>query len=128
MKIIYDPQQEVYCINIEYPETVTTYNTTDVVELREMFIQYLTEWFNRAICERLKSQPERGQRVKINPVDEPIETLVNKMCTSESDHEWECCGISTAGTDYMCKKCYAHKTITCKTESLQTYLGLSSEE
>ena len=128
MKIIYDPQQEVYCINIEYPETVTIYNTTDIVELREMFIQYLTEWFNRAICEQLKSQPERGQRVKINPVDEPIETLVNKMCTSESDHEWECCGISTAGTDYMCKKCYAYKTITCKTESLQTHLGLSSEE
>ena len=34
----------------------------------------------------------------------------NQMCQSDSDHEWECCGISTAGTDYVCKKCYAHKT------------------
>lgn len=32
-------------------------------------------------------------------------------CKSESDHEWECCGISTTGTDYRCKKCGAHKTI-----------------
>lgn len=38
------------------------------------------------------------------------ETLATKLCVSESDHEWECCGISTAGTDYICKKCYARKT------------------
>lgn len=38
-------------------------------------------------------------------------TLVNKMCTSEDDHEWECIGMSTAGSDYRCKKCYAYKTV-----------------
>ena len=36
--------------------------------------------------------------------------FTNATCQSESDHEWECCGISTAGTDYICKKCYARKT------------------
>lgn len=45
--------------------------------------------------------PEQGQ-IK--------ETLVNKTCQSESDHEWECTGISTAGTTYICKRCYAQKT------------------
>lgn len=40
------------------------------------------------------------------------EELSNKPCISESDHEWECCGISTAGTDYRCKKCGAHKSYT----------------
>ena len=33
------------------------------------------------------------------------------MCQSESDHEWECTGISTGGTNYMCRKCYAQKTV-----------------
>ena len=46
--------------------------------------------------------------------DSSAETLVNRMCQSEDDHEWECCGISTAGTDYRCKKCYAHKTVPCE--------------
>lgn len=33
------------------------------------------------------------------------EALVVKMCTSDEDHEWECCGISTEGETYRCKKC-----------------------
>ena len=60
---------------------------------------------------------EQGQRAKCNPaddvidvMDESIKVLTNKICKSESDHEWECCGISTIGTDYRCKKCGAHKT------------------
>lgn len=40
------------------------------------------------------------------------ETLVNKMCVSEDDHEWECTGISTGGSTYRCKKCFAHKIET----------------
>lgn len=35
----------------------------------------------------------------------------NKTCQLESDHEWECIGMSTVGTDYMCRKCYARKTV-----------------
>ena len=66
-----------------------------------------------------KQIPERGQRTKCNPIDDAIDdttkeyiksAIANKVCKSENDHEWECCGISTAGTDYRCKKCYAHKT------------------
>lgn len=55
--------------------------------------------------------PERGQRTKIYPVDEslPIAEL-NKVCISESDHEWECIGVSTAGSNYRCKICGAYKT------------------
>ena len=37
------------------------------------------------------------------------DTMANKMCVEESDHEWECCGISTGGTDYVCKICGPHK-------------------
>lgn len=66
-----------------------------------------------------KKIPERGQRAKCNPVDDIMddslkEALANKMCVEESDHEWECCGISTAGTTYICKKCRAYKTYPCE--------------
>ena len=61
-----------------------------------------------------KKTPERGQREKCDPVndimDESIKVITNKVCESESDHEWECTGVSTAGITYRCKKCYATKT------------------
>lgn len=36
---------------------------------------------------------------------------VAKMCESESDHEWECVGVSLTGTAYRCKKCGDSKII-----------------
>lgn len=59
-----------------------------------------------------KKTPERGQRAKRNPIDDAV---TNKICQSESDHEWECTGISTAGITYMCRKCYAQKTVPTNT-------------
>lgn len=62
-------------------------------------------------CDR--NIPERGQRVKCNPVDDAADkTLVNKMCKSESDHEQEICTYSTssAGMTYRCRNCGDIKT------------------
>lgn len=56
-----------------------------------------------------KKTPEQKQG-KINLVDDTAAT-VNKRCQSESDHEWECVGMSTAGSNYICRKCYARKTV-----------------
>ena len=61
-----------------------------------------------------KKAPERGQRIKCNPIDD---AFTNKTCQSESDHEWECTGVSTTGTTYRCKKCYATKTYPCNFNS-----------
>ena len=68
--------------------------------------------------------PERGQRAKINPVDdvidvmdESIKVVTNKTCESESDHEWECIGMFTAGITFRCKKCGAYKTYPCNFNS-----------
>ena len=55
-----------------------------------------------------KKIPERGQRVKCNPVDD-VKAITNEVCESESDHEWEYCGSSTVGTTYICKKCHTYK-------------------
>jgi hypothetical protein len=61
--------------------------------------------------------PARGQRV-----DDYMGTakvaFANKMCQSESDHEWECTGIGTGGTTYTCKKCHASKIIPMKYDEL----------
>jgi hypothetical protein len=85
---------------------------------------WCTKWNKK--CDK-KIGLERGQRVNINPVDdaidEPIGIIVNKICASESDHEWECVGVSTGGSTYRCRKCYTHKTIPIKTEILETYIG-----
>ena len=68
--------------------------------------------------------PERGQRAKCNPVDdiiddigESIKVVTNKICGTESDHEWECIGVSTAEFTFRCKKCYATKTYPCNFNS-----------
>ena len=43
------------------------------------------------------------------------ETLTNQICKSEEDHEWYCCGASTVGSHYSCKKCGAYKTVPTST-------------
>nr|DAF81775.1 MAG TPA: hypothetical protein [Caudoviricetes sp.] len=55
-----------------------------------------------------KKTPERGQRVKCHPIDD---AFANKMRQSEFDHEWVYIGISTVGTEYICRKCFARKNI-----------------
>ena len=68
-----------------------------------------------------KKIPERGQRVKINPVDDYSDiTLTNKICESEEDYQWECCGMSTAGSTYRCKICGTHKTVPIKRQENTT--------
>jgi hypothetical protein len=56
-----------------------------------------------------KKASERGQRAKCNPIDD---TFTNKMCQSESDHEWKFIGLFTVGVNYRCRKCGIRKTIS----------------
>ena len=73
----------------------------------------------------------RGKRVEINPVDDYSGiTPMNKMCQTEEDHRWECCGMSTAGSDYRCKICGEHKTIPYKNQdniTISTYYHKEDE-
>ena len=55
--------------------------------------------------------PERSFKVETNPNDIKTEYVTNKICKSESDHERVCCGVSTEGSSYICKKCFAYKNI-----------------
>lgn len=53
-----------------------------------------------------KKTPEHEQGQKRSHVDDSSkEADAVRICMTESDHEWECCGISIVGTDYVCKKC-----------------------
>ena len=55
-----------------------------------------------------KKAPERGQRIKCNPIDD---AFTNKMCQSESDHEFKITELSSVGASYMCRKCGAKKIV-----------------
>ena len=71
---------------------------------------------------------KRGLRVEINPVDDAIGVigevaLTNKICESEKDHEYECCGMSTEGSSYMCKKCGKYKFEPYTTSTTNFYKG-----
>lgn len=107
MKIIYDDKQEMYYIELEYPENIVCVNTKDIVEAKKYLIENITVLFNNAINERFqKTFDDALEDVKKICNDAPHAVV---QCISEVDHEWECCGISTEGTHYRCKKCNAHK-------------------
>lgn len=60
------------------------------------------------------------------PYDYLMKTPMNKICESESDHQWECCGMSTAGFDYRCKICGTYKTEPIKSQesiTISTYFN-----
>lgn len=44
-----------------------------------------------------------------NDVDKDILEGRGLKPLESCEHEWECCGISTGGTDYVCKKCGTYK-------------------
>ena len=60
-----------------------------------------------------KCDKQISEREQVDEVirDKIKEALVNKMCQSDSDHEWECIGMSTVGSSYRCKKCGSYKNI-----------------
>lgn len=100
MEIIYDDKLRIYEIKIEYPETEICISTDDLFYAREEFIKRMTWLFNNTVCQKF---------IKNINVDSVDSSFAVKMCQSESDHEWECCGISTGGTSYICKKCRTRK-------------------
>ena len=61
---------------------------------------WCTKWDKK--CDKKIGEPTK-------PYNYLKEALTNQICKSEEDHEWECRGMSTAGSDYVCKKCHAHK-------------------
>lgn len=53
----------------------------------------------------------------------------NKICQSEEDHQWECCGISTGGSTYRCKICGEYKTVPIeRSDNITISTYFNSEE
>lgn len=40
-----------------------------------------------------------------------IDNVINTLCKTDADHEWECSGISTEGSSYTCRKCFVSKFV-----------------
>lgn len=99
--------------NVQLPKRPCTYETP---------CGWCVKWDKECDCKPYK----RGLRVEINPIDDAIgipdsETFTNQICTSDEDHEWEWCGVSTIGANFRCKKCLAYKIIPYETTSLKTH-------
>lgn len=107
MKITYS--KEGYQILLEYPDTEIYINADNIVEARKHFIDMMTFAFDSTVNEKLKKTFDEQMEDVKRVVDET--PYANVRCMSDVDHEWECTGMSTAGTTYHCKKCYATKTI-----------------
>lgn len=113
MKIIYN--KEGYQILFDPSEVEIYINTNNIAEARKYFIDRMAWLFDSTVNERFqKTFDEQIEDVK-KVVDDAFS---NKMCESDTDHEWECCGISTVGTTYTCKKCYAYRTVPFKYDHL----------
>lgn len=50
------------------------------------------------------------EKIPDPPVINQDDYPTNKICETEEDHQWVCCGISTVGTTYYCTVCGKHKT------------------
>lgn len=60
MKIIYDANQEVYIVKLEYPDTITLFKTNDIVEVRKEFINCMTNLFNDEVNKQLTDTSLKG--------------------------------------------------------------------
>lgn len=59
-------------------------------------------------CSKWDKECDKKMHTKSYRINNPKPIQSIKVC----DHEWECTGMSTAGTTYTCKKCFAHRTET----------------
>lgn len=113
MKIIYDTKQHMYLVKTEYPETEIWIKTNDIAKARDEFVERMIRAFDDAVCDKFKDNIDKYVATK--------ET--NTICKSDLDHEWECCGMSTEGSDYRCKKCGKYKRVPYTTSTSSYYKG-----
>ena len=75
---------------------------------------WCTKWDKK--CDKKIGKPTK-------PYDYLKEAPTNQICKSEEDHEWECCGMSTAGYGYVCRKCHINKFEPYTSSSSNIYKG-----
>lgn len=61
MKIIYEPNQAVFLVEIEYPETETWINTSDIIEAREEFVNRMAWLFDNTVREKFRDNVEHKE-------------------------------------------------------------------
>lgn len=113
MKIVYDTKEDMYLVKVEYPETEIWINTNDIAKARSEFVGRIIRAFDDAVCDKFADDITKYLATK----------ATNQVCKSDFDHEWECCGMSTVGSDYRCKKCGEHKRVPYTTASSNHYKG-----
>ena len=66
-------------------------------------------------CSKWDKKCDKKIKDQINTANDFMSTakvaFANKMCQSDSDHEWKCTSIGSGWSIYTCKKCYASKIV-----------------
>ena len=86
----------------------------------------------KLLTDKNKELTEENEALKVllkNQLDKVIddnstETLINKMCVEESDHEWEWASASTVENRFRCKKCGAYRIYPCDYNITTTTLNI----
>jgi hypothetical protein len=105
MRIIYN--KEGYQVLLDPSEEEIYINANNIVEARKHFIDRMIWLFDSTVNECLQETFDEQMEDVKKVVDD---AFTNKKCEPDTDHEWECTGVSTEGIHYTCKKCYAHAT------------------
>jgi len=58
MKIVYDSENDIYCIKLNYPETELCIIADNIVEVRKRFIEMMTSVFDYTIKNSLEESKE----------------------------------------------------------------------
>lgn len=106
MKITYS--KEGYQILLEYPETEIYINANNIIDARKHFIDMMTFAFDSTVNEQFqKTFDDALENVEKICSDIPYAVV---QCVSDVDHDWECCGLSSGGDEYRCRKCGIRRT------------------
>jgi hypothetical protein len=54
MKVLYDDKLNIYKVRLKDSETLVLINTSDIVEAKKRFLNYMSTLFDNAVCEQLK--------------------------------------------------------------------------
>ena len=55
MKITYNKKSDVYCVDLEYPETEIYIKADEITEVKDMFVAHMSWLFEETIREQLKN-------------------------------------------------------------------------
>lgn len=65
MRITYNDREEVYRVEIEYPETLICIGTSNIAEAKKFCIEQWSRIFDETVCKQFREDTLRKRRIRI---------------------------------------------------------------